>query len=324
MIIKFIFLVYLTQNVHSLAVYKLTEYDATPNSRVEIMNSSISDGEEFTICGRFWSPYNGSMPNIYLGLVYTPFYWAFSRLDFRDCESWYAGCTKHFIKKIPEGWTPGTSIGTHYINKKDYFFKDWKPNMWNAFCISGNAKNKTHEIHINGHQVFHFDNYEGRHMLVAGNIILLNSYTPKVQDFIYPFRGSITDVHVWNRYLTKQEVDDWTHCKGELTGNIVDWKNANLKLYGDIETEEVEKQDTCDFSLENKFVAFEQNLDFPSIVKFCENFEGEVAVAVDEETLIKMQDSLKYHLHRGVCSSIVYGGMINKDDQFRYAIGFKH
>ena len=315
--ISILTIIFIIQSTNGIVVYKQTKYEAAPNSRVEISNSSIHEYDQFTLCGRFWSPFNGSMPNIYLGLVYKPSYWIFSRLDFRDCEDWYAGCTGHFRKKIPNGWTPGTWIGTHYFNTADYFFENWKPEMWNAFCVVGDAANKTLLITINGISVFEADFYEGRHKLKPGNVNLLNAFTYKVQDYIYPFRGSITDVNIWSRSLDPDEVVAWSRCRSNLRGNLVDWNTASMTTIGDIETDHIDPEETCDFSKEDQFLAFEQNLNFPGMIKFCESLGGEVAVADDLEELKEMKQSLQSLLDTGSCNSVVYGGFINKNDNFR-------
>ena len=160
------FAFFLICTVNSLKVFKLTDYDAAPNSRVEILHSEIHEYDQFTVCGRFWAPFNGSMPNIYLGLVYKPLYWVFSRMDFKNCEYLYGGCTLHFKKKIPYDWTPGTSVGSTYFNTKDRFFDGWKPEMWNAFCIIGDSKDKTLSIFINGRNVYKADDYEGKMKMI--------------------------------------------------------------------------------------------------------------------------------------------------------------
>ena len=89
----------------------------------------------------------------------------------------------------------------------------------------------------------------GRHKLKPGNFIILNSYTPKVQDYIYPFRGTMTDIHIWKRPLDHAEMVKWKLCKTDLVGDVIDWNKAETIETGDIETEEIELQ-TVEYSVE--------------------------------------------------------------------------
>ena len=102
-----------------------------------------------------------------------------------------------------------------------------------------------------------------------------------------------------------------------MSGNIIDWNSANLVPIGDIQSKEIDREATCDFSNEDKFLAFEQNLNFKNIKKFCESLGGEVAVANDEDTLIEMQSSIRSLIDDDLCESVVYGGFENKNDNFR-------
>ena len=127
----------------------------------------------------------------------------------------------------------------------------------------------------------------------------------------------MTDIHIWKRTLDHAEMVKWKLCKSDLVGDVIDWNKAETIETGDIETEEIDKAQTCDFSKEEQFLAFEQNLDFSQIMKFCNNLGGEVAVANDEETLLKMQRSVEYLRSNNLCDNVVYGGFINKDDSYR-------
>ena len=42
--------------------------------------------------------------------------------------------------------------------------------------------------------------------------------------------GLITDFNIWNRALTEQEAVDWTSCKSNQKGNILNWDKGTINL----------------------------------------------------------------------------------------------
>ena len=67
------------------------------NAKVEMKNSSLKNFEDFTICGRFFSPYMGNFP-FWQTLVYIDEMWLISQIIFMDCDKLYSGCTEHYKK----------------------------------------------------------------------------------------------------------------------------------------------------------------------------------------------------------------------------------
>ena len=69
----------------------------TSNAKVEMKNSSLKSLEDFSICGRFFSPYMGNFPYLQ-SLVYIHEMWLFSQVIFLDCDYLYSGCTEYYKK----------------------------------------------------------------------------------------------------------------------------------------------------------------------------------------------------------------------------------
>ena len=43
--------------------------------------------------------------------------------------------------------------------------------------------------------------------------------------------GAISDFNIWDRILTREEIEKWSQCQLELRGNILNWnKNQRGKL----------------------------------------------------------------------------------------------
>ena len=79
------------------------------------------------------------------------------------------------------------------------------------------------------------DVYDAAHKKEAVNVFLLNAQGPA-----YPYEGSITDVQIWDRALTREQTEMWSRCQYE-DGNYLKWSNAQFNVTGDIEISEITK-----------------------------------------------------------------------------------
>ena len=92
-------------------------------------------------------------------------------------------------------------------------FKIWKPQVWNHFCFR--QDNNQYNISLN-------------------NDIIINGFTEpifkNISKLIFyerppnkPFFGALTDVQVWRRVITNQEIQDYNHCKYKSHGDVHSW-----------------------------------------------------------------------------------------------------
>ena len=71
--------------------------------RAEIEDSSLAESDQFTICGRFRTPF---LPHVLRNmtiqtLIYSGKMWFLNRIEMRDCEEdRYEGCTDYYKEKI--------------------------------------------------------------------------------------------------------------------------------------------------------------------------------------------------------------------------------
>ncbi len=56
--------------------------------------------------------------------------------------------------------------------------------------------------------------------------------------------GEYSDLNVWSRSLTEEELSDWTGCRSGLKGDLVDWDRARLELVN-MTAEERPSGDVC-------------------------------------------------------------------------------
>ena len=66
------------------------------NVTVELENSSLDKLEQFTLCGRFLTPYLPNMKSNIQSLIYRHSMYFMSRIELRSCEDRYSGCTRFY------------------------------------------------------------------------------------------------------------------------------------------------------------------------------------------------------------------------------------
>ena len=101
--------------------------------------------------------------------------------------------------------------------------------MWYSNCIIYNASNSAVNLTINGkHAISVIDNKhrENKPVIIDPQLIVgCNGY----------FRGTFTDINIWNRPLTLQEIDVYTQgCKpsSSLQPSILEWPQLNVSYQG--------------------------------------------------------------------------------------------
>ena len=98
----FLFSVFmLSSQISSIKVLKL-DSSITPedNVKAEIQDSSIDKLDQFSICGRFRTPYHPAMKNKMQTLLYRSKLWFLNRLDMVSCEERYPGCTDYYKRAM--------------------------------------------------------------------------------------------------------------------------------------------------------------------------------------------------------------------------------
>ena len=88
-------LLMLLYQLYSIRVLQLQDnVSSNDNVTVELENSSIDKLKEFTLCGRFLTPYLPHMQSNVQSLLYRSGMYLMGRIELRNCEDRFPGCTK--------------------------------------------------------------------------------------------------------------------------------------------------------------------------------------------------------------------------------------
>ena len=219
------------------------------------------------------------------------------------CEERYQGCTQVYQNEN-KLWKYGGANGYHDGSQ---YFPAWQPNVWNTVCIT--ATESVLNITLNQVQVFTDQEYEGNHRSVeADKIVLMNLFEEN------PMHGMVTDLNIWSRVLSSQEISDWSQCGHSQPGDVLRWEEAELNitdlLYLDLELASI-----CPETVGERQTYFSYNLNktFQETVLFCENIGGHIAVAGDNESLTAMNE-----VYNSTCTAgtgYFYGGYTDQEEE---------
>ena len=273
----------------------------------EILNSSLKDLDEFTLCGRFLT-YQFTMPyvpwqvllsiegkTLLCGLVAVP------------CDHLWPTCTLLHRELIGDHWKYKKVFGCSSVGPSFPTFQSWQPGVWNWFCITASKPRDNVIILINGKTVVEADDdVTDVYHVSDKNIILMNS--GHRTDDPEPSHGRMTDVNIWSRRLSQVEMADWSYCGTEMSGDVISWDTAQLTI-NKLSILEIPKEKVCAKKInEEHYIGFNFQIDFYDTEKFCRNIGGKVAVIRDLESLTEISKIFKECCDGG--PDFLYSGFI--------------
>ena len=144
-----------------------------------------------------------------------------------------------------------------------FVFPAWQPDTWTSFCMMADKGNRTFkggdllpqdayyhysDLHfqatLDGVPLYNTTSYKGGHK--KGQLVTLFGD----EEWLFPARGSITDLHIWSRIITEKglhsicnmfvfcslhtiylsEMQDYSNCKTVADGDLFSWDTAKLTL----------------------------------------------------------------------------------------------
>ena len=276
----------------------------------EILNSSLREHSCFSLCGRFLTHQFTTHPDIkpYQVVVSIGKHYLLSGYTALPCDHIEPGCTRYNKDRARNAWKYKAVLG--YSNHGDgnsfTYFPPWQPGQWNSVCVTANTSQGSFRIVINGENVTETSSYNGNYQDIDRNIFLMNNF----YEGFSPAHGAITDVNIWSRELTDQEMLDWALCKKEVAPDVLSWSEAQLKIKL-LTVREMDKNVVCfKQQTERKMMGFNLKKSFDETIKFCRSIGGEISVGRDELALTKIRQ-----VHQDTCtadSPLIHSGYSDK------------
>ena len=257
--------------------------------QAELVNSSLYGLAEISICVRFKTfQFSTYLAPWYSQSVLTygdtaPLYSYVAT----DCEEKFPGCTLRY-KKWVENWAHGRPFGYFWENSKSNgYYPSWQPGIWNHACITAIDSSGYLDININGKSVYRTNNYMKSFSRLDHNLVLMND-GGYWDDF--PMHGSMTDLQVWSRVLSRQEMVSWSFCNTSLTGDVLNWETVTLRTEK-LEIVDMDKRSLCMREEDPVFKTFPTEMDFEESLHFCQTISGKLAVAENTKKYQAMNES---------------------------------
>ena len=200
-----------------------------PKIRAQLFNSSLFGQKSVTICTRFLLSNFGIDNSLQTILGF--YHESLQLLPLVIYTAWE--------NKDEKPWLIGNVLGAIHIEDRWISFNIDKvvPGVWNHACVTVSSTSRFLKIIVNGKLVFEENNYNGGHENVKNDLSMMDI---KNIDF-----ARITDVNIWNRSLSKNEMKSWTNCEMHEGGSILDWNTAKLKQAVGLKEVKQEKDEVC-------------------------------------------------------------------------------
>ena len=170
-------------------------------------------------------------------------------------------------------------------------FPIWVPYVWNTLCQVKDQKRSYSLYWLNRKTIL--ESSEDTELDDLQGTVFMNQIS-------HPFIGAMTDVQVWNRSLTVTELDLWAVCNLTETGDVIDWRTADLNVTG-LTRITVSQTEVCDSREDDvQMAAFNTRLNFIDSVKFCKRF-GQIATASTDVLRDKMLEAFN-KIENHLCS----------------------
>ena len=261
--------------------------------QAELLNSSLFEREEFTICLRFKTFTFITFPDSFSYQVILSYrdIWMFASYVAIPCDQRLNGCTQFYKDLLGQEWKHGKVLGysRYGVGDNNQYYSLLRPGSWNSLCVSASVPRKMFSVSLNGVLVFRTDSYEGMFSSGDTNLVLMND-GGDLGDV--PLHGAVTDVNIWGEVLSAQQVQDWAACSSTSRPDILAWQDSRLRTR-DLLLLQLDVSETCLRPAEKEYKALQTKKNFQDSRKFCRKLGGSMAEVGDSQSLEAVQTAVQ-------------------------------
>ena len=197
-----------------------------------------------------------------------------NKTDPMDCvQLWYG---REFLS-AGRDIQVGIKIGNGHIGY--VVMKPFPHRAWNFLCWSYESRTGENKLYLNG-KIQGSVKFDYGREIKGSNEVHDSSFSIGQEpdafrgkyDVRQAFRGSISELNMWNYVLSEANISSLAACKEHGKGNVIAWSVENFKLF-DVLAEEV--TDVKQFCIpEEKLFLFPEKMSRPSAVALCKAHGG--------------------------------------------------
>ena len=263
------FIISFSGSVVAVASDQLMTLNFTQLQQVNVVNSTVSEYEDVTICARFLVKHSDENYENVQSEIFT--FGPISLKSWFDPRQAFDQILGEVFYRIPT-----------LRNSPRKTFPIWPPGVWNHVCVSFAAKNCGVKVFLNGQTVLDSEMDPCYGFYQSGFSSRLD----------ITMLGLVTDINIWEQVLSREEAKAWTQCETGHEGNLVAWKAFSAKNNDYILAKKVflDKSDIC--RRPGKILGFEQIMHFDTILNFCRLLGGRMPTIGDNRTMERINETL--------------------------------
>ena len=186
-------------------------------------------------------------------------------------------------QRVGDAWNYKKVFGTFSAGGTKHFYPSWQPGVWSSVCVAVSKTSRFMAVNINGDNVA-TNRYYGVYHQHDVNIFLMDPQQPS--------DGAVTDVNVWRRILTEEEIRQWHHCRTEPEGKVINWDTAELNI-NNLDTSEVDREQTClKTAIGTDYISYGFHKYFLNSDRFCVNIGGRFAFPKDPQNYVEIRKKM--------------------------------
>ncbi len=98
--------------------------------------------------------------------------------------------------------------------------------------------------------------------------------------------GQVSDFNMWSRFLTEQDMKDFTTCGKMLKGDLINWDQSQWELIN-MTSRNADDSEIC-IPPRPGHVLYPEKRNYTSLIELCAKFKGKPSVVKDNETQLEL------------------------------------
>ena len=250
-----------------IAAEQMVVLNFTKQHQVNVINSTLSEHEDVTICARFLVEPSKQNSEIF---TYGPIS---LKSNFYPNQA--------FDQILGEVYYRTPMLR----NSPNKTFPVWPPGVWNHVCVSFAGKNCGVRVFLNGQTVvdsIKMDPCFGLHR--SGFLLRLDTNMV----------GLLTDLNIWDQVISIEAAKVWTKCETMKEGNLVAWRTFATKInnYVQVNKDVWDRNYIC--RKPGHIVGYTETygMYFDMNLNFCRLLGGKMPTLGDNKTMERINDTL--------------------------------
>ena len=301
--------------VVAINVLHSTSDKSLVDSSAEILNSDLSKYEEFTICFRVISHQFSENSQVLASIKSSAdpnFSYSIYTVPAPNDDPRYG---TDFIKdKLGGQYQHGRVYGFMISEKSGEFFDIWTLGEWHSLCWVSSKVENSQRLYLDGKLVVNLRNHTMNPSPQNVQVLLPYVMNDRIS---HTTSTEITDLNIWNRTKTQNNLLKWSKCEEREEGNLIKW--STIQMNTSLNITDMDKGNIC--KSDSDIIVSDETKTFNGTLSLCKKIGGKIMVANNLTTLgamvykVGLVDECKDGFFVGYSDEKEEGNWVNVVDQ---------